>query len=966
MIYLIPKSLFNSNPSWTHSRGKDVDSRSHNIYTSRALQLRLLFSFTFTLFAFVLFQSQTTAFGYIKDEYGNAVERAEIDLSQSSNDLIADKIGYFQFVGLDPGLYQINISKAGLEPRRITFTIEQGEKRKDLGVISMRTANHSTDLGILALDDAIADSDGYLVQPMTSLLSARRDVYQKNAMLEQGMYNFVPRGVDNRYEDISFNGVSMSDPIDGIVDPIQWGGLSDVTRNPSEISDYLSFSKYSFSNLAGSLYYDTKASNFNKEASITYSYLNRNYKNRFLASYASGLLPKGWAFAFSVSKRSGSDGVIQGIEQDSYAYFGSIEKKLSDRASINLTAFGAPTKRDTYSANTQEVYDLMGKNYNAYWGFDRGENRSARTRNSFMPVFQLQFYNAVGENSNWNNTLSYQFGRDAQSRLSWRNAPNPYPTYFTNLPSYFRSINASPDELERLEQRWKEDESFNQINWQALREENQNHLNEGAHYMVVEDVRNIKSFNFASHFDTKLTNFWNLNLNLTYQNFTSQHYQEIKDLLGAEFALNKYASNGNLDYDSSNPNTKLMVGDHYKYDYLFYKNKASFNISTDAVLNRWNIMASVFMNYTSSQRKGNYLNPYYSNSKGLSKRIENLDAGVKARVSYKLNPRSQLSYNAMLYSAAPTLTDLFINPRLSNLETPEIRNQVVSSNELRYNYSSQALRIRVSGFWSDLKNGTEVSRFYTDLYAQGEINNTESYVTEILSGVEKRYKGIEIGIEARVLPNLKLFAISSLGEYTMENNPTVLLTTENETSTQGYQDLGPAQIKDYKLAGSPQTAATLGFRYSNKKLWWLGGSANFFADHYMDFYAANRTSDFYTNPQTGSHYEQSTDKTTGFLIPAAKPSTISPLLSQMKMEDQWLFNLDAGKSFSVGRYTLGLSLSVINVLNNRDYISGGYEQIRNTNYLESQIDSQRSEPLFGTKFWYDRGRTFFANVTFKF
>lgn len=933
---------------------------------NQTLQIRILLSIVLTLFTFALFQSQTTAFAYIKDEHGNAVERAEVDLSQSSNDLVADKIGYFQFVRLDPGTYQVNISKAGLEPRRITFTIEQGEKRKDLGVISMRSANHSTDLGILVLDDAIADSDGSLVQPMTSLLSARRDVYQKNAMLEQGMYNFVPRGVDNRYEDISFNGVSMSDPIDGVVDPIQWGGLSDITRRPSEVSDYLSFSKYSFANLAGSLYYDTKASNFNKEASITYSYLNRNYKNRLLASYASGLFPSGWAFALSVSKRSGSDGVIQGIEQDSYAYFGSVEKKLSDRFSINFTAFGAPTQRDTYSANTKEVYDLMGKNYNAYWGFDGGKNRSARTRNSFMPVFQLQFYNGVGESSNWNNTLSYQYGRDAQSRLSWRNAPNPYPTYYTNLPSYYRTINAPPGDLDLLEQRWNEDNSFNQINWQALRTENQNHLEEGAQYMVVEDVRDIKNFNFASHFDTKLTDFWNLNLNLNYQNFTSKHYQEINDLLGAEFALNQYASNGHDNYDSSNQNTRLTVGDHYKYDYLFFKNKASFNLSTDAELNKWNVMASVFINYTSSQRKGNYLNPYYSNSKGLSKRIENLDAGVKARVSYKLNPRSQLSYNAMLYSAAPTLTDLFVNPRLSNLETPEIRNQVVSSNELRYNYSSQALRIRMSGFWSDVKNGTEVSRFYTDLYSQGTKNNTESYVTEILSGVEKRYKGIEVGIEARIIPNLKLFAISSLGEYTIENNPTVLLTTENETSAQGYQDLGPAQIKDYKLAGSPQTAATLGFRYSNKKLWWLGGSANFFADHYMDFYAANRTSDFYTNPQTGSHYEQSTDKNTGLVIPAARPSSISPLLSQVKMEDQWLFNLDAGKSFSVGRYTLGLSLSVINVFNNRDYISGGYEQIRNTNYPESQIDSQRSEPLFGTKFWYDRGRTFFANVSFKF
>ncbi len=932
---------------------------------SSRLKIKILVAFVLTILSSSLFVAQTTAYAYVKDEHGNAVERAEVDLSQSSNDMVADKIGYFQFVNLEPGNYQINISKAGLETRRVKFTIEQGERRKDLGVISLRTANHSTDLGILVLDDAIADSDGSLVQPMTNLLSARRDVYQKNATLEQGMYNFVPRGIDNRFEEISFNGISLSDPIDGIVDPIQWGGLSDITRHPSEISDYLSFSKYAFANLAGSLYYDTKASNFSKETSITYSYLNRNYKNRLMASYASGLLKNGWAFAFSASKRSGDDGVIQGIEQDNYAYFASIEKKFSDRSSVNLTTFGAPTKRDTYSANTAEVYELMGKNYNAYWGFDQGKNRSARTRNSFMPVVQLQFYNVVGEASNWNNTISYQFGRDAQSRLSWRNAPNPYPTYYTNMPSFWRSQNATESQLDGLIERWHQDESFNQINWEGLRESNQNHSAQGANYMVVEDIRNSHSFNFASHFDTKITEFWNLNLNLNYQNFNSQHYQEVNDLLGAEFALNQYAFGENLNYDLSS-DSRIVAGDRYKYDYQFLRNEAKFNASTDADLNNWNVMASFFLSYSSSQRKGNYQNPYYANSKGQSALISNIDAGVKARISYKFNPRSQVSYSALLYSVAPTLSDLFVNPQLSNLETPNIQNKVVSSNELRYIYNSHALRIRVSGFWSDIKNATEVSRFYTDLYSQGNMTNTESYVTEILSGIEKRYKGLELGIEARVHPNVKLFAISSLGEYTIENNPNVLLTTENETSAQGYQDLGPANIKDYKLAGSPQTAATLGFRYSNKKLWWLGGSANFFSDHYMDFYAANRTAEFYTNPQTNTHYDKSTDLKGGLLIPTAPPTPLSPHLPQVKMDDQWLFNLDAGKSFSIGRYTLGLSISVINVLDNRDYISGGYEQIRNTNYREAQSDAERTEPLFGTKFWHDRGRTFFTNVTFKF
>lgn len=924
--------------------------------------------FFMLLFCAFTLKAQTTVFGYLKDEVGKPVERAKVDLIQSPGDLIADKIGYFQFVNLTPGTYQVIITKAGLESKTIEFTVEEQEKRKDLGVISLWSANQSTDLGIIVLDDAIADSDGSQVQPMTRLLSARRDVYQKNATLELGLYSFVPRGVDNRFEEISFNGVSMADPIDGIVDPVQWGGLSDLTRNPSEVSDYLAFSKYTYANLAGSLYYDTRASNFNKETSLTYSYLNRNYKNRLMLSHASGLRPSGWAYAFSLSKRWGEDGIIEGIGQDSYAYFASVEKKLSPRASLNLTAFGAPTQRETYSANTKEVYTLGGKNYNSYWGYDQGKERNARVRNAYLPIFQVQYYQKIGDQSQLNSTLSYQFGRDAQSRLSWRDAPNPYPTHYTYLPSYILSEGGSESEYEESINRWHTSKENRQINWELLKRVNRLVPSYGAKYLMVEDVKEIKTLNFASHFETKITDFWDLNLNLSYQRYEGEHYQEIKDLLGADFALNQYQLPGNQLYNVNDYNPNVVEGDKYKYHYTLSRDQFRFNASSRATLANWDLLASVFAGYSNSMRVGKYKNPYYlQNSEGRSPKIESFDAGVKARVGYNFSSRSQLSYSALFYSAAPSIADNFINPRLNNLLTPEIKNQVVSSNELKYSYMSPDLSLSASGFWSEIKNATTVNRFYSDLYSSSSLlRNSESYVTEILSGVDKRYVGAELGAEVRVLPNVKVFGTATIGHYTHLNNPTVLLATENENSALGYQNLGKAEIKDYKLAGSPQTAVTLGYRYSNRKLWWFGGSANFLADHYMDFFAANRTPSFYTNPTTGSNYEGATDEKTGLLVPPAEKSTIDPLLEQVRLKDQWLFNLDAGKTFSVGRYTLSLSLSVINVLNNRSYITGGYEQIRNANYPDYQLDAQRSEPLFDTKFWYDRGRTFFANVNLKF
>ena len=60
----------------------------------------------FTVAAMHFCNAQTTVYAYIKDEKGKPVERAEVDMKGSEENMIADKIGYFQFVDLKPGNYQ--------------------------------------------------------------------------------------------------------------------------------------------------------------------------------------------------------------------------------------------------------------------------------------------------------------------------------------------------------------------------------------------------------------------------------------------------------------------------------------------------------------------------------------------------------------------------------------------------------------------------------------------------------------------------------------------------------------------------------------------------------------------------------------------------------------------------------------------------------------------------------------------
>ncbi|MFC0427977.1 TonB-dependent receptor [Chryseobacterium scophthalmum] len=899
----------------------------------------------FTLLPASYYYAQTTVYAYVKGQDGKPVERAEVDLEQSVDDVTADKIGYFQFVDLKPGHYLITVTKPNFESKILEFDVTADEKRKDLGVIVLNNSL-GTDAGVVVIDDSATDTEdgGSSMQPTVGLLSSGRDAFQNVSAFELGAYWFRPRGVDNRFEDVMFNGVSMSKNDDGRIDFNNWGGLNDVTRYPYENVDNITPSEYAFGNLGGVAYYNTRASSYRKQTSLAYSFTNRSYLHRAMATYSSGMTKNGWAFTVSGSKRWGDQAIIDGVYQDAYAYFAAIEKKFSERHSINFTGFGSPTYRASNSPNTQEVYDIMGKNYNSYWGWQDGEKRNSRIRKVFEPMFMLTDYLKIGKNSNWINTVSYQIGSDARSRLDWFHASDPNPTYYRKLPSYGL---LTADEFRAQSQiDWN---SLYQANY--LNNQNMDGSKRGAVYTIVEDVNRDKTFNFASHFDTRLKENWKLNVNFNYQNLRSDNFRRVKDLLGANYANNLNAFNNDVQYNTDDTNTQVGVGDRTQYSYELLKDHYSLNVSTEVDFNKFNVVASIFSSYSESQRDGDYrsgITAFKDNSKGKSAIYDALDAGIKGKVTYKINGKNFIVYNGAFFSLAPTLNELYINPRAVDYLTPGVKNQIINSNDLSYILRSQVLKLRISGYYTTISNSTEISRYYAAVSDQtGSVN---TLINEAMTGVDKRYMGAELGFDVKITPTLNATGVASIGEYKYTNRPYVYSFDD----LNNFRSYGKANVKDYKVAGTPQKAFSFGLKYNSPKYWWVGASANYLMDQYLDFSALNKTASMYTDPGTNDPYTGVT------------PELIQQLTKQTKFDDQFMLNANAGKSFLLGKYRMGISVSVNNILNNRNYVTGGFEQGRAANFPQVLEESQRQTPYFGPKLWYDRGTTFFTNVYLRF
>ena len=337
---------------------------------------------------------------------------------------------------------EVTISKEGY------VTINQFLVDK-INIIELETEIFSSDVesGIISLTDFDLSDDSNTSDFASGLLSSYNDVFQSIAAYQFGPARFRQRGYDSRNNKILMNGVEVNKIYDGRPQWSNWGGLNDVLRN-REYSVGLEKSRSAFGGINGSTNFILRTSLYQKGLRVSYSSTNTSYTNRVLATYSTDY--KNWDFTFSVSRRWAEEGHFQGTFYDANSLFIGIENKINDNHSINFSGIYAYNRRGKSSPNTQEVYDLQSENYNSYWGWQNGMKRNSRVKKLEEPIFLLTHYWDISTKSKLETSLFYQIGSMGNSRLNYSNGPNPDPSYYRKLPSYYLRNFADRPELYTL------------------------------------------------------------------------------------------------------------------------------------------------------------------------------------------------------------------------------------------------------------------------------------------------------------------------------------------------------------------------------------------------------------------------------------------------------------------------------------------------------------------------------------
>ncbi|TGN29363.1 carboxypeptidase regulatory-like domain-containing protein [Empedobacter tilapiae] len=933
---------------------------------------KLLLSLSVFAATVAMAQAQTKVTGVAKnaatgEEVYNLTVR--LDGGAVSDAAITDRIGYFQFVDIPDGTYKLQVYGVGYDPYEKEITVA-GQKELDLGDIKLTFNPNTAEVGIITLTDDELSDDESTTASNSGLLQSSRDVFARVSAYELGSYWFKPRGLDNKYNDVHFNGVRMNKMDNGRATFNNWGGLNDVTRRPDELTYGIEPSKYAFGDLGGVTNFDTRPSTMRKGVSLAYSNTNRSYRNRVMATYNTGLMDNGWAFMVSGSRRWAEEGIIEGTFYDAYAYYLGIEKKFNEKHTLNFTSFGAPTRRSTGSPNTQEVVDMKGIYYNSYWGWQDGEKRNERVKKTFEPINMLTHHWNINNKSKLTTTVSYQFGKESGSRLDWFNANNPSPTYYRNMPSYklYKVDGSAPTEADFaasnvLYNQWMNGE-ISQLNWNNLYDANRKSSKDGhAIYWLTADVNEDRTATAYTNFQTELAPNIDLTLAASYQNTNSKLYREVQDLMGAEFVWNKddfntVVENGVsrfyryniLDNRDESERDKIRKGEKQEYYYEINRDYADLFAQTKIKSKFLDVTIGMKAAMTKFYRDGKFQNEMYKDhSYGKSKTYDFLDFGVKSNFLVKLDGRNFIQANVMYQTEAPTSDEIFPNARLNDVTINGIESAKIFSGDLSYILRAPRIKARATAYYTRTKDEIQKAFGYID---GGLDSQKRFFVSEVLNGVGKEYLGTELAVEAQVLPVLTVSAVASIGQYVYKDNPDYYLYSD-EFGKDGipFKNFGTSYLKNYKVSSGPQSGFSLGAEYRDPKFWWIGVSGNLLTNNYASPAAYRRTASFLLDDN-------------GVTDPTLTDEGLMRVLKQEKFSNEFMLNINMGKTFRIGKYSAGISGTINNVLNNKNYVTGGFEQMRIGNYANAS--NKYYQTMFGPKMFYGMGTTYFANIYFRF
>ena len=1055
--------------------------------------------------------AQTRLVGRIISPDQEAIEGVVVTLANQGFTTTTNAEGRFSLTYLEAIDEEVIIEATGYISDILLVQLQENQLN-DLEDIVMQVdfVTEAREEVLLNLTEMDLNDDEGKSQSMSSASSASQDVFNSTISFAWSNARYRGRGYEQIYESGYIEGLSFNSAERGQFNFSAMGGLNDATRY-KEVVEGIEANNFTFGSIGQATNYLQSATNYAQGWKVGLAGTNRNYKGAARATYSSGLMDNGWAFAAQLAWRytpyidvKGQIG--EGISYSSVGYFFTAEKQWSKDMRLSLITFGAPTRRGQSSALTQETYDLTNQynktswghnNYNPYWGYQDGKVRNSRIVHSYDPTAIASFDWKIDEENHLKVAAGYHYSFYSNSALTFYNAPDPRPDYYRNLPSFLwdgqidkngNFINESLDGKDlgygrdshygyvgstidmntynTLVDLWtSRDDNATQINWDALYAANYannvNNPNGSARYIVERRHNDIQEAVANANYRNTSVEHLTTTVGLELKASQGIHYKSVDDLLGgnqwidvdpfAERDIKELATNIGLTQadianvkqnDLRNPDAAITKNGRFGYDYRINMANAKLWAQNEWKWNAVDLYYALQLSYSYLQRTSDMINGrawylaklnsdyawYYlannadailaGNYDAVAGRMAGsahhfIDPAFKLGANYKIDGRNQLKVNAIAETKAPLGRDAYISPRVHDRATEAIyrhdfaryyaaqdgtswlqeyfgASQKIVGGDLTYSFNYPLIRGRVTGFFTQFWNGTELNGYYDD--------EARSFVNQSLTGINRRHMGVEAAAAVKLGMYFTLTGVLSIGDYHYTSNALAITSAENgmalAENAQGpiYELRDSVLLKGLKVATGPQLNTSLKLSFFHPKMWFADLTVNYFDWSYLDYAPARRMQGLFTGTRAdgskvngwyGDTYTDAIEKVDGQVVydnngvPVLKyPYSImsnQEMLTASNPLHRFLVDMSVGKLIYLkNRQSISINLTVNNLLNNTHFKTGGYQQARLPRQTRQGVADSENSVIgsnawkFPSKYYYAWGTNFYLNIQYKF
>lgn len=673
--------------------------------------------------------------------------------------------------------------------------------------------------------------------------------YASNSGGGTGDSRVTLRGFDQRNIGVLVDGIPVNDMENGQVYWSNWDGLKDITKS-MQIQRGLGASKLAISSVGGTMNFITNGIESKQQMTVKKEWGNNRY-NLMSLSYNSGLLNNKWGFTLAGTYKTG-DGWAEGTWNNAYSYFAKVQYMPNPRHIISFGVNGAPQSHGQRSSKMQiAVYD---RDYAKKLGVNTDSVLRVMSTSGIKYTTTLQ----GDRDMRWNPDLAIVNGEQFNDKINFYNKPlfnlNHYWTIsekttlstvaYVSLgtgggTSYFPSLSSR-------------DSTTGYINLQPKYNSNSTAIS--AYYSPTEHKSSTilrssnndhKWYGLLSTATSKLSKLFTLTYGIDLRYYKGIHTQTIYNLLGGDYYVD--ATNPNVSTDKENKIKRKddIITSNYvgmvKWGGLF--GQAEFK------KDKWTAFFTASGSYSGYNRidyfkKKDLVLPdtiirmsigYYDtlNYNGVqytrdSKELRDAETGwvyqigytIKGGANYNINDHHNVFANVGVMQIPQKFANVFT---FGNKLAKGFKPQQVKSFELGYGIKYNKFNVSVNGYYTTWDNQPQNTITGPD----GETYN--------INGIGLIYKGIEFDGVYKLMKQIEIEGILSLGDWRYNTGGIISIYDQNNT-LQGEINY---DAKGVHVGNAAQTQVGGAVRFMPFKGFNIKPRFTFFDKNYSNFNATD-------------------------------------------------------------------------------------------------------------------------------